>query len=189
MKQLGWRASALCMALSAAGAAGAADGPDAATAPLAPIATLDLPRYMGTWYELARFPNRFQGQCAGPASAEYSLLPAGTVQVVNRCPLAGGRVDQVVGEARRLGPTGSPTLEVRFAPAWLAWLPLVWGRYWVIDLDPAYTLAAVSEPTREYLWVLSRQPSVQPEVWESLLARLRQQGFDLSRLQRAGVSP
>lgn len=158
-------------------------------APLATIPSLNLPRYMGTWYELARFPNRFQGQCIGPASAEYSLLPGGTVRVVNRCPLAGGQVDTAVGEARRIGPEGSPTLEVRFAPAWLSWLPAVWGPYWVVDLDPDYQLAVVSEPKREYLWVLSRSPEIEPARWEALQARLRAQGFDLARLQRAGAAP
>jgi apolipoprotein D and lipocalin family protein len=177
----GFVALALCAAL----AAGAADGP----APLVPIATLDLPRYMGSWYEVAKFPNRFQGQCVGPASAEYSLQPGGTVRVVNRCPLADGKVDRVVGEARRIGPEGSPTLEVRFAPPWLSWLPFVWGNYWVVDLDAGYQLAVVSEPKREFLWVLSRQPKVEPVVWDALMGRLRQQGFDLTRLQRADASP
>lgn len=171
----------LCAALGAH----AADAPPAAAAPLAPIATLDLPRYMGTWYEVAKFPNRFQGQCTGPASAEYSLQPGGTVQVVNRCPLADGKVDQAIGQARRIGPEGSPTLEVRFAPAWLSWLPFVWGKYWVVDLDAGYQLAVVSEPKREFLWVLSRQPAVEPAAWDALMARLRQQGFDLTRLQRS----
>ncbi len=178
-------AGSLCVALHV----GAADAPAVPVAPLVPIATLDLPRYMGTWYEVAKFPNRFQGQCTGPASAEYSLQPGGTVRVINRCPLADGKVDRAVGEARRIGPEGSPTLEVRFAPAWLSWLPFVWGNYWVVDLDAAYQLAVVSEPKREFLWVLSRQPAVEPAVWDALMARLRLQGFDLSRLQRAGATP
>ncbi|MDP1938973.1 MAG: lipocalin family protein [Hylemonella sp.] len=189
----GWlAASVLCWMLAAVSAAAADTAPAAAAAaapPLRPIATLDLTRYMGTWYEVAKFPNRFQGQCSGPASADYSLQPGGTVQVVNRCPLADGKVDQVVGEARRIGPEGSPKLEVRFAPAWLSWLPFVWGNYWVVDLDAAYQLAVVSEPKREFLWVLSRQPTVAPAVWDALLVRLRQQGFDLTRLQRADARP
>jgi apolipoprotein D and lipocalin family protein len=157
----------------------------AAPAPLVPVASVDLERYMGRWHELARFPNRFQSDCTGPATADYSLQPGGRVQVVNRCPQAGGKVDEAIGEARRIGEAGSPKLEVRFAPAWLSWLPMVWGNYWVIDLDPAYQLAVVSEPTREYLWVLARQPQVDAATWEALMLRLRSKGFDLSRLQRA----
>ena len=157
----------------------------AAPAPLVPVASVDLERYMGRWHELARFPNRFQSDCTGPATADYALQPGGRVQVVNRCPQAGGKVDEAIGEARRIGEAGSPKLEVRFAPAWLSWLPMVWGNYWVIDLDPAYQLAVVSEPTREYLWVLARQPQVDAATWEALMLRLRSKGFDLSRLQRA----
>lgn len=187
-------AAVLCASMAAIAAAGAQAAPStlpatsAAPVPVATIAALDLPRYMGTWYELARFPNRFQGQCIGPASAEYSLQPGGTVRVVNRCPLAGGQVDTAVGEARRIGPEGSPKLEVRFAPAWLSWLPAVWGDYWVIDLDPDYQLAVVGESTREYLWVLSRTPEIEPARWEALQARLRAQGYDPARLQRAGAA-
>jgi len=59
----------------------------------------------------------------------------------------------------------------------------------VVDLDAAYQLAVVSEPKREFLWVLSRQSAVEPAVWDALMARLRLQGFDLSRLQRAGAAP
>jgi apolipoprotein D and lipocalin family protein len=73
-------------------------------------------------------------------------------------------------------------LKVRFAPTWLSFLPMVWGDYWVIDLDPQYQLAAVSDRKREYLWVLSRRPKVDPKDYASLLARLRKQGFDIDRL-------
>lgn len=170
---------ALCAALLAPPAYG-----QAPAAPLVPIAQLDIERYMGTWFELARFPNRFQRQCAGASSATYSLLPGGTVRVVNRCPQADGRTDEAIGEARRVGPVGSPKLQVRFAPAWLSLLPFVWGDYWVVDLDDAYQLAVVSEPEREYLWVLSRQASVPAPVWDALMQRLRAQGFELQRLPR-----
>jgi len=185
----GFAAFLLTAALAAAAADGPAPVPLLPPAPLVPIARLDLPRYMGTWYEVAKFPNRFQAQCVGAASAEYSVLPGGNVQVVNRCPLADGKVDQAIGEARRIGPEGSPKLEVRFAPAWLSWLPFVWGDYWVVDLDAGYQLAVVSEPKREFLWVLSRQPTVAPATWDALQVRLRLQGFDLTRLQRAGTAP
>jgi apolipoprotein D and lipocalin family protein len=168
----------------------AADAPaPAAALPLAPIASLDLPRYMGAWTELARYPNRFQKQCAGPAVATYSLLPEGTVRVVNRCPQADGKVDEAIGEARRIGPAGSATLQVRFAPAWLSLLPFVWGDYWVVELDGAYQLAVVSEPKREYLWVLSRQPSLSAPAWAALTARLQALGFDPTRLLRNAPQP
>lgn len=173
-----------------AATAHAGDTPAAAPhASLVAIPTLDLPRYMGTWTEIARYPNRFQKQCSGPAVATYSLLPEGTVRVVNRCPQADGKVDEAVGEARRVGPLGSAQLQVRFAPAWLSWLPMVWGNYWVVELDEAYQLAVVSEPTREYLWVLSRQPNLSAPAWAALTLRLQAMGFEPARLLRTAAPP
>jgi len=184
-------AAALALPLLLAGPALAAEpaqAPAAATrAALQPIPGLDLPRYMGRWHELARYPNRFQQQCAGAATADYSLLPGGTVQVLNRCPRADGKVDEAVGEARRTGAPGTATLQVRFAPAWLSWLPQVWGDYWVVELDPAYQLAVVSEPRREYLWVLSRTPSLPAADWAALQGRLQALGFDPARLVRSSL--
>ncbi|HAV36747.1 MAG TPA: lipocalin [Massilia sp.] len=171
----------LCGTLLGAGAATPAATQDPAP-PLATIAALDLPRYMGTWYEIAKYPNRFQKDCASNTRAQYSLQPGGGVQVINRCRRADGSLDEAIGSARQPGDDTSPRLQVRFAPRWLSFLPFVWGNYWVVDLDPDYQLAAVSEPTREYLWILSRTPTVPPAAYAALLERLAYQGFDLSRL-------
>ncbi len=160
-----------------------------APAALQTIERLDLPRYLGRWHEIARTPNWFQKKCIADTQADYSLNPGGTVRVLNRCRTQDGELSEAIGEARRVGGSDSARLEVRFAPAWLSWLPMVWGDYWVVDLDPSYQLVAVSEPRREYLWVLARQPQVDPKAYEALLGRLRQQGFDLSRLQRSMQSP
>jgi apolipoprotein D and lipocalin family protein len=151
--------------------------------PLAAIASLDVPRYMGRWYEIAKTPNWFQKKCVGDTSAEYSLNPEGTVQVINRCRMENGEWNEAVGLARQVGGPASAKLEVRFAPAWLSFIPAVWGDYWVIDLDPAYQLVAVSEPRREYLWVLSRSPQVSTEAYAALLQRLRLLGFDTRKLE------
>lgn len=153
-------------------------GAQVLAAPLSPIESLDVARYMGTWYEIAKFPNTFQKKCVAASRADYSLQPNGTIQVVNRCKVLSGETDQVIGDARQLGPATSPILKVRFAPAWLSFLPWVWGDYWVIDLDPAMQLVAVSEPRRQYLWVLARTTKVKPAAYEALLARLAQKGFD-----------
>ena len=100
-----------------------------------------------------------------------------------------GEADEAVGEARQTGVATSPKLQVRFAPAWLSWLPAVWGNYWVIDLDERYQLVAVSEPSREFLWVLARTPQVSAEAYNALLARLKVQGFDLNKLERTRQGP
>lgn len=156
----------------------------ATSAPLQTIATLEVPRYMGTWYEIAKFPNRFQSQCVSGTQASYRMLEDGQLEVINRCRQASGEMAEAVGRARQIGAADSPRLKVRFAPAWLSFLPMVWGDYWVIDLDSAYQLVAVSEPNRDYLWILSRTPAVTEADYTALLHRLREQGLDLSRLER-----
>ena len=156
----------------------------ASPAPLQTIERLDVGRYLGAWFEIAKYPNRFQRQCVRDTQAQYRLRDDGQLDVINRCREANGEMAEAVGRARQIGAADSPRLEVRFAPAWLSWLPMVWGNYWVIDLDPAYQLVAVSEPSREYLWVLSRTPAVDSAAYQALLERLRAKGFDLTRLER-----
>ena len=102
--------------------------------------------------------------------------------MVNRCRTANGETEEAIGAARQVGGADSPRLQVRFAPAILSFLPMVWGDYWVIDLDPGYQLAAVSEGKREYLWILSRSPKVDKGQYAALVARLAGQGFDVRKL-------
>jgi apolipoprotein D and lipocalin family protein len=147
------------------------------------ISTLDVPRYLGTWYEIAKFPNWFQKKCIGNTQAVYSLRSDGSLKVLNSCRTADGEVSQAEGTARQVGANDSPKLEVRFAPAWLSFLPLVWGDYWVIDLDSQYQVAAVSDPRREYLWVLSRTPQLDKKIYDALLMRLQSQQFDIRKLE------
>ena len=116
-----------------------ASGP--ATVPNVPVARVDLERYAGTWYEQARLPMYFQRKCVADTTAHYGLNADGTVSVVNRCRREDGGMQEAEGIARTVGGRTS-TLEVRFAPAWLSWLPAVWGDYWVIALDePGYRWA------------------------------------------------
>lgn len=178
-------ASLACITWSTANAQTGAPTPT----PLATITSLDVPRYMGTWFEIAKYPNKFQKKCVADTQAQYQLLAAGAVQVTNRCRKDNGELDEAVGEARQIGVSTSPKLQVRFAPAWLSWLPMVWGNYWVVDLDERYQLVAVSEPNREFLWVLARTPQVSAEAYGALLARLKAQGFELGKLERTRQGP
>lgn len=84
---------------------------------LSTIPALDVKRYMGTWFEIAKYPTWFQKKCAGNSRANYSLMGDGQVQVINRCRMAGGELSEAIGVARQVGPATSPKLEVRFAPA------------------------------------------------------------------------
>ncbi len=156
---------------------------DSAKRPLQVVPSVDLNRYMGTWYEIARLPNSFQEKCVSDVTANYTLLDDGTVKVVNRCRKANGDLTEAEGKARKLsGDEPNSKLEVRFAPAWLSWLPFVWGKYWVIDLADDYSYAVVGEPNREYLWILSRAPKMEEKVYEEVLVKIRAQEYDTGAL-------
>ena len=157
--------------------------------PLRVVPEVDLARYAGQWYEIARFPNRFQKRCAGEVTAQYTLQPSGKISVLNRCRLENGGQIQAEGVARVAG-TGQPKsiLKVRFAPAFLSFIPQVWGDYQIIALSPDYTYALVGDPAREYLWILSRSPQMDDATYNRLVEEARAQGFDVSRLQKTRQS-
>lgn len=152
------------------------------------VPSIDLNRYTGKWYEIARFPNRFQKSCASNVTAEYRTRSDGNIDVTNRCKKDDGSMDEAVGIARltaasdSLGSATNSRLKVRFAPEWLSWLPFVWGDYWVIDLAPDYSYAVVGTPGRDYLWVLSRSPILTEPSYQLALAKITAQGFDVSKL-------
>lgn len=152
--------------------------------PVRPVENLDLGRYLGRWYEIARFPNRFQERCTGNVTATYSRRDDGRIDVRNACTTAEGTIESrgVARLADRSGPTS--TLEVRFAPAILSLFPAVWGDYWVLDIAPDYGTAVVGSPDRRYLWLLSRTPLVDQATYARMVAAARSQGFDVDALER-----
>jgi len=152
-------------------------------APLQAVPSVDVPRYMGTWHEVAKYPNWFQRKCASSTQATYSLQADSRVQVQNRCKTDKGEWTEALGAARQIGGPTSAKLKVRFAPEWLSFIPLVWGDYWIIELDPQYQWVVVSEPQREYLWILSRTPQMPAATYQALLAKLEVLGFDLKKIE------
>ena len=157
--------------------------------PLRVVPMIDLARYAGQWYEIARFPNRFQKRCAGDVTANYVLKADGEVSVTNRCSLDNGESIKAEGVAR-VADKGKPNsiLKVRFAPAFLSFLPQVWGDYQILALAPDYSYSLVGDPGREYLWVLSRSPRMDPATYERLVEEARAQGFDTMLLQKTRQS-
>lgn len=142
---------------------------------------LDITRYAGQWHEIARLPMFFQRKCVDEITAQYTLRDDGLVGVRNRCRDQDGETKVVDGLARR-DADHPGRLEVRFAPDWLAWLPFTWADYWVIALDPEYQWAVIGEPGREYLWILSRTPSMSRTQFEALKAEAVAMGYDLDTL-------
>ena len=157
-------------------------------APLATVPQVDLDRYVGRWHELARTPNWFQRNCAADVTADYARRPDGTVSVVNSCRRADGAVDRAEGTARVVDPATNAKLEVAFAPEALRWIPAVWGNYWVIELAPDYRYAIVGEPSRTYLWVLSRTPTLDEASWQAIDARIAAAGYDRAKVTRTAVA-
>ena len=162
-------------------------GACAQDAQLKPITGFDAQRYMGRWYEIAKYPNTFQARCESGVFADYSLSSDGSVAVENSCTTFAGKAMVAKGLVKFTGDTDTASLKVRFAPAWLSWLPFVWGDYWVIDLDSHYRLAAVGEPSRKYLWILSRDKVVDDQSYARLLDRLEAMGYDTHRLMSSKI--
>ena len=152
--------------------------------PLRVVPKVDLDRYAGKWFEIARLPNEFQDECVSDVSAVYKLRPDGRIDVTNRCIEPDGSVKEANGVARRVEGQPSSILQVRFAPGWLSFLPNVWGDYQIIELDPDYRHVLVGSPDRKYLWILARTPQLDPPVYESLLDAAKGQGFDTSGMMK-----
>lgn len=151
-------------------------------AELKTVANLQLPRYEGTWYEIARLPIKHEPDDCTDVSAHYEIKDNGHVAVLNRCRV-GDSVEEAEGEACPVGEDPA-RLEVSFLPKGLRWIPFTKGDYWVMQVAPDYSVALVGSPDREYLWLLARQPTLDATTAEHYLAQARLQGFDLSRLIR-----
>jgi apolipoprotein D and lipocalin family protein len=142
------------------------------------VEEVDLARYAGRWYEIASFPQYFQEGCVA-TRATYRLRDDGRIDVLNECRdrTLDGPLRRAEGVAWVVDPDTSPArLKVQF------FWPFS-GDYWIFDLDPDYRFAAVGSPSREYLWILSRTPAMDPAEYAALLERLEALGFDLSRLE------
>jgi apolipoprotein D and lipocalin family protein len=148
----------------------------ASRAPLEVVPEVDLARYMGTWYEIARFPHRFEKGCVA-AKATYTLRENGTVDVFNECRIDGldGPEKTARGTARLVDKATNAKLKVTF------FWPF-YGDYWIIDLGEDYEYAVVGHPERKYLWILSRKPAMNDVLYGRLLETLSTKGYDVSRL-------
>lgn len=146
------------------------------------VEAVDLDRYAGVWFELARLPNGFQSACEGDVRATYTRRSDGRIDVINQCRRADGRVKEAHGVARVVDARTRAKLEVRFAPAVLSFLPAVWGDYWILGLAPDYSWAVVGSPDRKYLWILGRTPDLEPAQFTAAVTVARASGFDVDRL-------
>ena len=162
-----------------------AEGPASAestTRPLRTVDGLDLKRYSGTWYEIARYPNRFQRDCQSDTAAEYTVRKDGKVQVVNSCRQKDGKTKTARGTAKVADKRTNAKLRVTF------FWPF-YGDYWVIGLSPDYRYAVVGEPKRKYLWILSRTPEMDGATYQAIVEQIREAGYDPEKLIKTPQSP
>ena len=150
---------------------------------LGTVPHVDLGRYVGTWYEVANFPQSFQRGCTA-TTATYTLRSDGEIDVVNRCRKGSVQGPEKIarGRARVVDRSSNAKLEVSFFRPF-------WGDYWILDLGQNYEYAVVGHPSRDYLWILSRTPSLDPGVYDGIVARLAAQGYETSRLVRTVHAP
>ena len=163
-------ATALTLLVAARAFAGASSPP-----PLRTVAKVDLSRYLGKWYEIARLPNRFQTGCTG-SSALYTLRQDGAIEVVNSCRNdKDGSLRQVKGRAWTVDPASNARLKVSF----------FWpfrGDYWIIELGEQYEYAVVAAPDLKYLWILSRSATMSDQLYTELLSRVERHGFEVRKI-------
>lgn len=145
---------------------------------------VDLGRYQGLWYEIARYPNSFERGCAG-VTAEYAPRLDGSVSVRNTCR-RGDDIEVAEGRAHVVPDSNNSRLKVRFAPAWV---PFAEGDYWVLFVDEAYQVALVGAPSGRYLWILAREPIIDPQTRDQLEAVARENGFNPAMLENTVQQP
>lgn len=141
------------------------------------VAEVDLSRYAGKWFEIASYPTAFQAGCTG-TTAEYGLRDDGSVSVLNTCFLDSldGERNTIQGSARVADAAEPAKLLVTFGGFFEA-------PYWIIGLDEQYEWAIVSDPTRSFLWILSRTPSLDDATFDAILMQVTELGYDTSRLR------
>lgn len=144
--------------------------------PLETVAHVELSSYLGTWYEIASFPQFFQRGCTA-TTATYTLRDDGDIDVLNRCRKGSldGELKSALGRARVVDRSTNAKLEVSFFGPF-------WGDYWIINLAADYSYAVVGHPDRDYLWILARTPTMSDVTYKSIIVRLQEQGYETSRL-------
>ncbi len=147
------------------------------------VEQVDLNRYLGTWYEIASFPQSFQAGCTA-TTATYTLRDDGNIDVLNRCRKGGleEKETSALGRARVVHPGDNARLEVSFFGPF-------WGDYWIVDLAEDYRYAVVGNPGRDYLWILSRTPALDEATYQGIVTRLQGQQYETSRLVRTLQGP
>jgi apolipoprotein D and lipocalin family protein len=141
-----------------------------------PNKRVDLQKYLGRWYEIARYEQGFQKGCEG-VTADYSLRADGSIDVLNRCRKPSGKISDARGHAKVVDPESNAKLKVSFFGPF-------YGDYWILDRADDYSWSIVGEPSGRYLWILNRQPTPTETEVQQLIGHARSLGYDTSMLLR-----
>jgi apolipoprotein D and lipocalin family protein len=160
----------LCAAINA-------QAQDKTAGELKTVSFVDLKRYGGTWYEIAKYPNKSQKQCVGNTTATYNFKPEGEVEIVSKCLTKDGKMDDATGTAKIIDKQSNAKLKGSFAGFSSA-------PYWVIDLDENYQYAVVGSPERKTLWILSRTPEMSDATYQKILRKVEVAGYNPAKLEK-----
>ncbi len=145
---------------------------------LVTVDSVNLNKYLGTWYEIAKIPNSFQKKCARNTTATYILRNDGNIDVINQCVEADGSINKAKGIAKVIDKKSNSKLQVSFVR--IFGISLFWGDYWIIGLDKDYRYAVVGTPSRKYGWILSRTPQLAKNDMEEIYKILKQKGYNIN---------
>ena len=149
-----------------------------ASAEVKAVDAVDLPRYLGTWHEIATIPQFFQRKCVRDTKAVYSAGEAAQIRVENVCTREDGGREKIEGRARVADSAQTSKLEVTFLELFGEYRFWVAADYWVLALDPDYAWAVVGHPSLRYGWVLSREPRLPSATLAEIIGRVKSQGYD-----------
>ena len=152
--------------------------------PVQTVSSVDLKRFSGKWYEIARYPNKFQKKCVGNTTTTYTTKTDGSFAVQNQCVLKDGTIGRADGEAKITDVNSNAKFDMNFASKYKSFLSTDWDNYWIVDLDADYQYAAASDPKRENLWILSRTPEMKDAVYQNILRRVEKLGFVPGKLTK-----
>ena len=172
----------ISVAIAVFAAASASNAQRASSPDLKTVAKVDLDRFAGKWYEIGRYKAQFVSKCVGNAAITYTLKPKERIEVRDECLLKNSKIHTTKGEAKVADTTSNAKLKVHFGLSTFDWISATWEDQWIIDLDKDYRYAALGDPDREHLFILSRQARLDDKTYQDILRRAEALGFDPAKV-------
>ncbi len=152
-----------------------------ASSNLQTVSAVDIKRYMGTWFEIARTPNMYQKNCVGEVKATYTLLANNQVGGLNVCRKANGELYKI-STIGQIQDTTNSKISFKITSSWLRFIPMIRADYWIIDLADDYSYAAIATPDAKNLWIVARQPTLAESSYQQIVQRVAKLGLKTEQL-------